>query len=122
MPDDRNATAGSLWRMPAAGGFFLADGEDQRAVHRQRGDGGSTGWRERHDALGVPPEVFPPGVRPRVEQRHLFAGVGIDGRLLRPLPQRTRNAGEGEVVERGGAAGGARHDVIDVKRRLLTSL
>src|SRR5258706_12402944 len=78
VKSDRNTTADSHRWMAAAGGFLLADGQDQRAVHRECGDGGAAGWRERHDALAVPVEMLRPEVRPPVEHRKFLACVGTD--------------------------------------------
>jgi hypothetical protein len=108
--------------MATAGGFLLSDGEDQRAVHCERCYRDAAGRRQRRDALAFLAEVLRPGLRSRVEQGELLAGVRIGGRLLCPLPQRTRNASQRQVVERGRSPGRARDDVIDVKRRFLSVL
>src|SRR5262249_35857175 len=47
---------------------------------------------------------------------------GIAGRLLRPLAERTRHAGQGEILFGGRAAGRPRNDVVDVERGLLPKL
>jgi hypothetical protein len=108
--------------MAAADGFFLADGKDQRAVHCQSGYRGAADRSQRHDALAFPAEVLRPGLRSRVEQRKLLAGFRIAGGLLRPFPQRTRNARQRQVVYGGGPASRSWNDVIDVKRRFLPVL
>jgi hypothetical protein len=78
--------------------FLLSDGEDHRAVHRQFGYRSPTGRGERYEPFALPSEVLRPGLRSRVEQRNVLPGFGIGGSLFCPLPQRTRDARQGEVA------------------------
>lgn len=56
--------------------------------------------------------------------KELRPGTGgrIDRDAPRPFPQGARYARECQVLKRGHATGGARNNVIDVKRSFLTSL
>jgi hypothetical protein len=108
--------------MATAGGFLLADGNDQRPIHDKRGYGGAARRRQRHDVFAFSAEVFCPDLRARVEKRRLLLGVWIDRGLPRPFPQGTGNTRQCQVVEGGGSADRSRNNVIDVKRRLLPIL
>src|SRR4051794_29703829 len=108
--------------MPAADGLLLADGEDDGAVQRQGRDCGPARRSQGHDPFAVPAEVLSPDLRPRVEKRDLLARVWISRRLVRPFPQRTRDTRQRQVVGRGWPTGGARNNVVDVKRRFLPKL
>ncbi len=73
--------------MAAAGGFFLANGKDERAIQRQGGDRGAARGGQRDEVFLISAEVVRPGLRARVKERRFFAGLGIDRRLIGPLPQ-----------------------------------
>jgi len=49
---DRSAQNSCGW-VTTAGRFFLADGEDERPVHRQRSHGCPARWRQRHDPFAA---------------------------------------------------------------------
>src|SRR5206468_379736 len=95
---------------------------DKRSVHRQSSHRGPARWGQRHDSFTLPAEMLSPGLRSRVEQRHLFASVGISDCLIGPLAQRTRNTRQGEIVGGGGPTDHSGPHVVNMKRRLLTEL
>src|SRR4051794_6432309 len=66
--------------------------------------------------------MFAPDLRPRLEERHFFARLGIRSRLLGPLPQRARDARQGEIICHGWPAGRPRDDMIDMERGFLAKL
>ncbi len=108
--------------MTAADDFFLSDGDDERPIHIQSSHSGPSRRCQRHNPYDVPAEVFILALRPWVKQRRFRARIGIGGCLFRPLSQRTRHARQGEVVLCSRSIGRSGHDVVDVKRRLLSEL
>src|SRR5262249_41803917 len=115
-------TCVSVSGVATANGLFLADGQNQGPVQRERGNGCSPGCRARHDSFAVPGEMIRPGLRSGVEQWRLFTRLRIDRGQLGPLSERARNAGESEIISVGRSVGRARYDVIDVERGLLADL
>jgi uncharacterized protein affecting Mg2+/Co2+ transport len=110
---------GGAWSQMASQGVH---GEDERAVQRQSRHRRPAYGRQGYHPRAVPAEVLRPCLRSGVEQRHLLTGVRIGSGLFRPLPERTRHAGPGEVLGHRRAAPSARDHVVDMERSFLTEL
>jgi len=109
-------------RMPIPGSLLSPNGLGHRTVKLQGSQGGPSCGADSHDSDTAPPEMGPPGIAARIEQRNLGSGLRISAGLPCALSERGGNTGQCEVVERRSAAGVDRHHMINVEGRLLASL
>ena len=107
------------WRVPAELNLEGADNLVVRAVEPQCCDGGPPGGADA-DEFGVrPAEVMVSLLAARVEEGRGEARFRIEGGLSGAFAQRAMDAGEGEIGERAGTAGGGGNDVIHMEGRGL---
>ena len=76
----------------------------------------------RDESESLPLKMVAPTLLPGVKECSLGARFWIDRRLPGPLPERTRDASNGEVLANRRPIGRSGNDVIDVKNGFLTSL
>jgi hypothetical protein len=108
--------------MTTARAFFLADCDDQEAIHFQQFSRGSPCWRDAADALAVPCKMIAPALAAWMKERDLGARGGIGCTESSRLSQGTRNAGQRQVSEFRCAATDHGMNMIDMKSGFLTRL
>ena len=102
--------------------LFLANRENERAIHLQGMNRSPTDGTEANEVDAVPAKVSAPIITPRVEQANLIPGFGIKPLLSRGLSKRTRHTGPCQVVQNRFTFGGKGSHVIHMKSRLLAEL
>lgn len=102
--------------------LFLPDGSDERSVHRQSINRGSSGGAESDENGPVPAEMLVPCVTTRIEECDARRRFGIGCCVSSSFSERARYAGKCEVIDDGFAACGHGLYVIYMKRSLLPDL
>lgn len=93
-----------------------ACGDDEGAIQPQGINGGATMGGQADDlcAIVTPSKVIVPVLATWVEERDGLPCLGIAPGYAVELEAIASCTGQAQVVESGGAAAGARHDVIDL--------
>src|SRR5258708_22852 len=97
-------------RMPSAQGFLSPNQDNARVIEFECVNCGAARRTEPERFRTLPAKVNAPGISSGIEQAGLLSRGGINGRLLRTLAQRARNAGQGEISGRRFAASVERSD------------
>ena len=102
--------------------FLLADRQHQGPVHAEGHDGRPSDCCQADETDSFPKKVVRPGIASRIEESHLCAGLWIHSGLTGGFAERTRDAGQREILRDGASARLHREDVVDMERGLLAFL
>ena len=108
--------------MTPSQGFFLPNGKNQCPVHSQSFHRGPSSRRLPDKTNPFPAEMFVPVSEPRIVQCRLFAGLRVSCCLASGFSERTRDTGQGQVLQICLPAGSHGDDMVNMKRRFLSFL
>jgi hypothetical protein len=108
--------------MTAAGGFFVAYGNDEGSIHVKGFNGGPPGKRHPSHEKAIPLEMFRPRITTRMIQRHFVTRLRISGYLAGGLAEGAGNTGGRDIVVYGLATCGLGNDMVQVTRGFLACL
>jgi len=116
-----NLCRGWRWVAPSLR-LFAPDRLREQTVHLEELDRRATSGRKPLDSISPPPKVGPPSVAPRMVDWRRATCPRVDSVASCALPQRTRHASEGQILQFGGARVNERDDMIDVTFCFLSVL
>lgn len=102
--------------------FLLPDSNGYRPVQIERRHGRPTGWCPTNQLHTVPLEVIRPPLTARIKQIDCLSRFRVFDFPAGTFPERTRDAGKGQVPILRGATLSKRNYVVHVERRLLAFL
>lgn len=108
--------------MPTAPEFLGTDELSGEPIQVEGLNGRASHRAETHHEDAVPPEVQPPRITARVEQRSCLAAERVGGTCPPAFAEGTRNAGQREISQRRCASSMDWDYVVNVEGRFLASL